>query len=121
MPAGDDKWFINVNKSIRSKLKIDVGSVLHVRLEPDESEYGLPVPEELSEALKQDPEGNELFHKLTPGKQRTLIYIVQSKKGSDLRISRSLIILEHLKINDGKINYRQLNEMIKEGSGKDTL
>jgi len=110
MPAGDGVYFINVNKKIRDQLKLKEGSKVNVILHKDESEYGLPFPDELKELLLQDPDGNKLFHALTPGKQRNLIYAVNQVKNVDLRIHRSLVLIEHLKRNKGKINFRELYE-----------
>ena len=108
MPAGDGVYFININKKIRDQLKISEGSKLNVKLKKDESEYGLPFPDELKELLAQDKTGNELFHALTPGKQRNLIYAVNQVRNTDLRIHRALVIIAHLKKNKGKINFREL-------------
>ena len=112
MPAGDGVFFINVNKKIRDQLKLKEGSPVHVTLSEDNSEYGLPFPEEFKELLSQDAEGNKLFHALTPGKQRNMIYAVSQVKNTDLRIHRGLVILDHLKRNKGKINFRELNKEI---------
>ncbi len=112
MPAGDGVYFINLNKKNRDQLKLKEGSKIVVRLEKDESEYGLPFPEELRELLDQDPEGNTVFHALTPGKQRTMIHAVSQVKSTDLKIHRGLVILEHLKRNKGKINFKELNQEI---------
>src|SRR5687768_17383041 len=108
MPAGDGVYFININKKIRDHLKIKEGSKLNVTLTKDESEYGLPFPDELKELLDQDAEGNKLFHELTPGKQRNMSYAVSQVKNVDLRIHRALVVIEHLKKNKGKINFREL-------------
>ena len=113
MPAGDGVYFINVNKKIRDHLKIKEGSRVHVELKKDESDYGLPFPEELKELLDQDKEGHRLFHALTPGKQRNMIYAVNQVKNVDLRIHRSLVMIEHLKKNKGKINFRELYEELQ--------
>jgi uncharacterized protein YdeI (YjbR/CyaY-like superfamily) len=85
-----------------------------VSLKKDKSEYGLPVPDELNELFRQDAEGNRLFHALTRGRQRTLLYIVGSAKDSDKRILRAIVIINHLKANKGRINYRQLNASLKD-------
>ena len=114
IPRGDGSFLIMVNKKTRDKLDLKPGSQVSVSLRKDESEYGLPMPEELAELLKQDEEGNRLFHALTPGKLRTLLYIVGQPKSSDARLRRALVIVEHLKKNGGKINYRQLNEEMRE-------
>lgn len=114
LPKGDGSFLITVNKKTREKLGLTSGSKVHVSLCKDDSEYGLPMPEELAEVLTQDEEGNRLFHALTPGKIRTLLYIVANVKDSEKRIGRAFAIVEHLKKNDGKINYKQLNEDLRD-------
>lgn len=114
LSKGDGSFLVMVNKKTRDKLGLKPGSTVAVSLKKDESEYGLPMPGEMAEALAQDEEGNRLFHALTPGKLRTLLYIVGHVKDPDKRIGRALAILEHLKANGGKINYRQLNEALRE-------
>ena len=113
LPRGDGTFLITVNKKIRKDLGLQIGTRVQVTLRRDDSEYGLPMPEEFAEVLAQDEEGNRLFHALTPGKLRTLLYIVSQVKNPDARISRSFIIVEHLKANAGKVNYRQLGETMK--------
>lgn len=113
MPKGDGQYFININKKIRDKLKLVLGASVQVALRQDDSPYGLPMPEELAELLKLDPDGDALFHALTPGKQRTLLYIAGSPKRSETRIKRALVVIEHLKRQGGKIDFKQLNEDMK--------
>lgn len=113
MPIKSGNCFININKKLRDKLKLNEGDLVSISLEKDNSEYGLPMPEEFAELLNQDEEGNEIFQKLTPGKQRTLLYIAGNVKNSDLRIKRAVAIIEHLKATDGKIDYKQLNILLK--------
>lgn len=115
MPKGEGGFFININKKIRDALKLKLGMQVQASLRKDESKYGLPMPEETQEVLDSDEEGNRLFHALTPGKQRTLLYIAGHPKTSEKRISRALIIIEHLKANNGKVNYKMLNEALKGG------
>lgn len=104
---------ISVNQGLRKKLRLDFGSEVDVLLRKDSSEYGLPLPEELQELLRQDDEGNRLFHALTRGKQRTLLYIIGSAKDTDKRASRAVTIVRHLKTNRGKINHKQLSVMLR--------
>lgn len=115
LPRGDGTYLITVNKKIRDQLKLTEGSRFSVSLRKDSSEYGLPMPEELAEVLAQDAEGNKLFHALTAGKIRTLLYIAGNVKSSDKRIDRALAIVEHLKVNGGKIDYKTLNVRIASG------
>lgn len=115
VPKGEGIYVISVNKKIRDQLKLVPGSKVHVALKKDESVYGLPMPEELEEVLSQDTEGNRLFHALTDGKIRTLLYIVGHVKSSEKRIERALIIVKHLKEQAGKLDYRKLNQALKDG------
>ncbi len=104
---------ISVNTGLRKKLRLDFGSEVDVTLKKDSSEYGLPLPEELWELFLQDKEGSRVFHSLTRGKQRTLLYIVGQGKSTDKRIERSLVIVQHLKTNKGKIDYRKLSQLLR--------
>jgi len=113
MPAGDGVYFINLNKKIRDQLKLKEGSQVSVKLERDDSEFGLPFPVELEEVLAQDKPGKEYFFKLTPGKQRNIIYGVSQVKNTDQRIQRAMIMINHLKANKGKIDFRQLTLELK--------
>ena len=116
MPSGDGTFFININKQLRDKLGLETGSPLTVSLRKDESKYGLPMPEELEELLKMDDEGNRLFHALTPGKQRNLLYIAGQPKTADKRIAKAITVVGHLKANGGKIDFKLLNEDLKESN-----
>jgi len=109
----NDIFTIIVNKEKRDKLGIVAGYKVDVLLEQDESKYGLPMPEEFREVLNQDPEGDKLFHSLTAGKQRSVLYFVGKVKDIDKRIHTALIFIEHLKKNDGKIIGDQLQEELK--------
>ena len=113
MPAGDDVYFININKKIRDQLGLKEGSKVTVQLAPDESEFGLPFPEELKAVLEDDKEGQKLFDQLTPGKQRNLIYAAGQVKNPELRIQRSIIMIDHLKHNGGKIDFKKLNAELR--------
>lgn len=114
LPHGNGSFVISVNKKLRDDLKLDFGMSVQVSLRKDDSRYGLPMPEELEELLHQDKEGHRLFHSLTPGRLRTLLYIVGQAKNSDNRIARALMIVQHLKAHKGKINYRQLNVTMRD-------
>jgi hypothetical protein len=111
------EFIIVVNKAKRTKLKIEAGDNISVELKPDNSKYGLPMPEEFEEVLRQDRDGDKLFHALTPGKQRSLIYLVSNVKDIDRRIHTALTLVEHLKRNQGQINGSELhNELKRPGS-----
>lgn len=112
MPWGE-LFYIIVNKKKRDEAGIVSGDMVDVVLEKDESKYGLPMPEEFAEVLRQDPDGDKLFHNLTEGKQRSLLYYVGKVKDIDARIHAGLIIIEHIKENDGKVLDKKLYEELK--------
>lgn len=105
---------IGVAKPRREKLGLIEGDIVAVRLESDTSKYGAPMPRELAEVLRQDPEGDRWFHALTAGKQRNMIYMIGYVKNSDRRIYLSFVLVEHLKQNGGKIIDAKLYSEIKE-------
>lgn len=78
----------------------------------------MEVPAEFDELLEQDKEGRGWFDKLSPGKKRTLIYFVSSVKNSDKRLLRSLVVLNHLKTEEGVIDFKKLNIEMKEANRK---
>lgn len=96
-------YSIGVNTAIRKKLGLYAGDKVAIRLEPDTSKYGAPMPEDFAEVVRQDPEGKRLFDALTGGMQRSLLFYLASVKNIDRRIHLGLIILEHLKENNGKV------------------
>ncbi|MBN8567537.1 MAG: DUF1905 domain-containing protein [Flavobacteriales bacterium] len=105
--------YILLNKAICKKLNLHLNDDVEVELVKDESKYGMPLSEEMEEVLFSDPDGSHLFHQLTPGKQRTLIHVVNKYKSSQLRIEKSFVILEHLKNRKGVLDFKGLNEDFK--------
>jgi len=113
MPKGDGNYFIILNKKRLKQFKLELGATVNIKLEKDTSKYGMRMPEEFEEVLASDTDGANLFEKLTDGKKRNLIHIVAIVKNPDLKITKSLIILDHLKANKGKIDFKLLNEAMK--------
>jgi hypothetical protein len=113
LPFGKGTFVLSVNKKWRDDLDLDFGSKVSVTLRMDESRYGLPMPDELQELLRQDREANRLFHSLGAGAIRTLLYIIGSAKDPGKRASRASIVVRHLKNNGGKINYRLLTKALQ--------
>jgi hypothetical protein len=105
-----ERFYIIVNQQKRDALGIVAGDRVSVELVKDESKYGLPMPEELEEVLRQDEEGDKRFHGLTAGKQRSMLYFVGKLNDVDKRINASLILMQHLKDNDGKVDGDKLYE-----------
>lgn len=106
-------WYVLVNQELRKKLDLDEERTFSVKIDRDHSEFGHEIPDEFQILLDQDEEGNEYFRALTPGKQRSLIFIVTTVKNSESRMRKSLAIIHHLKLAKGKLDFKQLNEWIK--------
>lgn len=113
VPYEKGKSMILINADRRKKLGINIGDKIEVLIKADDSKYGMPLPEEMKIAFQEDPEGKDYFHQLTPGKMRSLLHIVSKYKSSDKRIEKAVIILEHLRANLGKLDYKMLNEAFK--------
>jgi len=92
-----------------------------LKIEKDHSEFGHEVPESFQTLLEQDPIGKAHFDALTPGKQRSLIYVVGKVKNIDSQLNKGLAILDHLKSVNGKLDFKQLNTLIKEYNQRSKL
>ena len=108
-----DYWFILLNNDLRNKLNINEGDKLHIKIEKDTSEYGHDMPEELQTLLDIDNQFDSFFKALTPGKQRSLIYIVNKVKNTQSRLNKALAIADHLIEQHGVLDFKMLNEKIK--------
>ncbi len=106
-------YFILMNQPNIKKLRLNVGDTVKLQIDKDESEYGMPMPDSFMALLAQDAAGSDYFHQLTPGKQRSLIYIVSSVKSIDSQINKGLAILDHLTETHGNLDFKRLNEKIK--------
>lgn len=113
MPAKEIGHFIHVNKTARDALRIAVGQPVEVELTPDHSRYGLPMSEEFEEVLRQDPLSAKKFHALTPGTQRSLIYYADNVKRSDIKLRRAFVVMQHLGLHGGRVDFKALNEEMK--------
>ncbi|MEX1139669.1 MAG: YdeI/OmpD-associated family protein [Bacteroidota bacterium] len=124
IPDGKGAYVITVNKGLRDSMGLSFGARLDITLRLDDSKYGLPMPRELQEVFRQDKAAEKRFHTLTPGKQRTLLYIINSGKTMPDRVFRAVTIVRHLEENSGVINYRKLGVMLRKSTTKfkkDTL
>lgn len=113
IPDGKGNYYINVNKEIRKKTGIEAGEKVVLRIVKDESKYGMPLPPTFEELLFQDPEGAAYFDALTPGKIRSLLYLIGKPKSEQKQLEKGLIILDYLKEAKGILDHRELNEAFK--------
>jgi len=115
LSSGQANYYLKLSKDTMKKQRLNFGDDLSVVVVEDTSRYGVPMPEEMEELLIQDLEGEAVFHALTPGKIRSLLFKINGLKSVDKRIEKSIIVLEHLKANEGKLDWKMLNEAWKEG------
>lgn len=114
-------YFIMINQNNVKKLGLTINEEVSLKLEKDHSEYGHEVPESFQMLLEQDEEGNHFFEQLTPGKKRNLIFIVGKVKNIDSQLNKGLAILAHLKQEQGKLDFKKLNQLIKEYNQRSKL
>lgn len=110
-------YLITLNKKMRDKFGLSVGDTITVELKKDSSKYGMPMPEEFGEVLRQDPDGDRLFNELSSGNQRLLLKLIIMVNDVDKRIYRSLAAVEHLKQSDGKFIYDELYKRMQRPIG----
>lgn len=91
-------YYIMTGKKTLKAGDLKQGQKIEVALFPDHTKYQSEIPPELLEVLNSDFEGYEKFHKLTLGKQRSIIYMVSGLKSPDKRIERALKIVENIKM-----------------------
>ncbi|MEX2379581.1 MAG: YdeI/OmpD-associated family protein [Vicingaceae bacterium] len=106
-------YFILINQALKKKLGLHLGESVQLKIEKDRSKYGMSISEEFETCLKEEPIAYKYFEELTPGKQRNLIHMVNQVKSSEIKIRRSLAIVEHLITEKGKIEFKRLNQLIK--------
>ncbi len=70
-------------------------------LRPPKVDGEIVLPDELVEALDSDPELAEAFHDLTPGRQRSYAFNLNSAKTSATRISRIAKFRDHILAGKG--------------------
>ncbi len=106
---GEGEAYICISTKRMKEAGCAEGDVVNLKLTPDTSEFGFEVPEELQEVFNQDPEGEERFRKLTPGKQRYIIYYVSGVKNPQKRVDRALLLIGNLKkLPIGKEEFRAM-------------
>ncbi len=116
LPKSDGFYFLNLNKETRKKLGLNEDDEINIEIWSDESEYGIFVPEVFVELCSQDLEGDKVFHELTPGKQRSLLYIMGKPKSEEKQLEKALIIFDYLKSVNGNLDYKELNIAFRENN-----
>ncbi|XOV68775.1 MAG: YdeI/OmpD-associated family protein [Fluviicola sp.] len=94
---GNQTAYITVSKARMKQLSVDRGDSVSITLKKDTSKYGMDVPEEFEELLRQDEYAKKRFESLSMGLQRAVIYVVAQLKSSQKRIDKSVFLMENLK------------------------
>ena len=113
MSDGNGNYSILVNAATRRQYAIEIGDEIDVMIEQDTSEYGMEVPEVFYSICEEDPEGNEIFHSLTKGKQRTLLHLLRKVKSETKQVEKWLTLFDYLKSVNGQLDFKELNEAFK--------
>ncbi len=93
----EEGYIIYISKRVMKELNLKKGLTVQMELREDESTFQFEEAEEWNEVLATDPEAKKIFSELTPGNQRSILYLITRVKSSDKRIERSLHIAEQLK------------------------
>lgn len=113
MSAGDYGYFVNVNATIRKKAKIELFDKVSLKIQNDDSKYGLPVPKVFEELLKQDLSFAKVFESLSMGKQRSLIHLVGTFKSEQKQLEKLFVIRDYLVQVQGKLDYNELHQAFR--------
>lgn len=113
MPSKEGYHYLILNKSNRSKLKVEPGDRVTVVLTKDTSTYGIATPDFFNLFCEEDPEGSKHFHALTAGLQRSLLYLISKPKSENKQLEKAWIIFDYLKSVDGKLDFKELNVAFK--------
>lgn len=109
MSLPEGKGYISINSKRMRELGVEMGDSVNITLTEDTSEYGVDVPEELTELFKQDPEGKRRFDLLKPGMQRYILNHVNTVKSPQLRVDRAFMLISNLKnLTQGKETFKEI-------------
>ena len=118
MPTAAGECYFYINSRVEKKLGLIDGDLVSINLYEDHSEFGIPMLEVFREVLDQDEFGWEHFRQLTPGAQRNLIHFVQNVKSQEIQVRRALVVVDHLRSQQGTIDYKLLNAEVKAANAR---
>lgn len=88
---------VQIGPAICKELDIQSGTIISATFRIDDTPYQFSMPEEFHAVLETDSEAHRIFHSLTAGNQRGLIYLVAAAKSTEKRIEKALKIAERIK------------------------
>ena len=84
----DDSAQVGASEAIIREYLLEAIGYAEQGIRPPKVERELELPDELIEALESDAELGEAFDKLTPGRQRSYMFALNSTKSSATRVAR---------------------------------
>lgn len=84
----DDSAQVVASESIIREYLAEAMGYAEQKITPPKVERELELPDELVEALDSDPELAQAFERLTPGRQRSYVYALNSAKTSATKVAR---------------------------------
>lgn len=94
---GEPCHILGILKSIREKVGKGVGDEIEVTLEEDLEPRVVEVPEDLAQALAQDPDAAAIFQRLSFSHQKEYVTWIESAKQETTRRDRVAKMIEKLK------------------------
>lgn len=93
--VANGRHYVMFGRAAAKSLGLTLGKKVEMAFDlvPDDD---VDLPEELREALEQEPTWKTLWSELTPGKQRGLAHMVRGLKNPDLRALRAVDLLRGL-------------------------
>jgi uncharacterized protein YdeI (YjbR/CyaY-like superfamily) len=109
LALGEGNGLITIQKDRLKKIGKTLGDSVIVQLQKDESEFGVPVPEEIQEYWIQVPESKDRFDTLTPGMKRYILNHISTAKSPEKRLERTHFLMSNLLLApQGKETFRFL-------------
>ncbi|WP_046242629.1 YdeI/OmpD-associated family protein [Hymenobacter terrenus] len=96
LPRADGSRYLLLGKLACRTYGFRVGDELTIALTADPNPNQVDLPEELAEGLEAWPEAGAQFARLTPGRQRSIAYRIDSAKRPETRLQRTMQELEQL-------------------------
>jgi hypothetical protein len=96
VPAGGGRYRMQLNTALRKAARADAGDEVSVTLRLDRESREPTVPADLRAALKENPEAQKVFEKLSTGHRRHIVDWFDSARGTDTRIRRLGFTLDFL-------------------------
>lgn len=98
--------FVMLSKKHLKALDLELGSEVQATVRIDDSKYQFECPEVFEEVMRTDPEAFEIFERLTPGGQRSILAIIAAVNNTDKQIDKALKVADYLK--QGVTNFRTI-------------